>query len=91
MPLFPTLFCMNMTVFWDFAPCCLIEVYRPFWSTCYLHHQFNHRSDNGGIKNPVLFLQSVPMVRKILKINSDYAAENHQPIGAGNEAAFFRV
>jgi hypothetical protein len=31
------------------------------------------------------------MVRKILKINSDCAAENHQPIGAGNEAAFFRV
>jgi hypothetical protein len=77
MTLFPTLFNMKMTAFWDFAPCCLIEVYRPFWGACCLHHQFTHRPDNGGITNSAFFLQSVPVVRRILKINSDYAAEHH--------------
>jgi hypothetical protein len=28
-----------MTVFWDVAPCSLVEVYRRFRGACYLHHQ----------------------------------------------------
>jgi hypothetical protein len=30
---------MKMTVFWDIAPCNLLEVYRRFRSFCCLHHQ----------------------------------------------------
>jgi hypothetical protein len=30
---------LKMTVYWVLAPCCLIEVYRCFGGTCYLHHQ----------------------------------------------------
>jgi hypothetical protein len=28
-----------MTVFWDIAPCCLVEVYRRFRGAYCLHHQ----------------------------------------------------
>jgi hypothetical protein len=30
---------MKMTVFWIFAPCILVEVYRRFRGACCLHHQ----------------------------------------------------
>jgi hypothetical protein len=30
---------MKMTVFWDIAPCSLVEVYRRFRGACCLHHQ----------------------------------------------------
>jgi hypothetical protein len=30
---------MKVTVFWDVAPCSLIEVHRGFRGTCCLHHQ----------------------------------------------------
>jgi hypothetical protein len=30
---------MKMTVFWDVAPCILVEVYRHFGGACCLHHQ----------------------------------------------------
>jgi hypothetical protein len=30
---------VRMTVFWDVAPCSLVEVYRRFRNACYLHHQ----------------------------------------------------
>jgi hypothetical protein len=30
---------MKMTVFWDVAPCDLVEVYRRFKGACCLHHQ----------------------------------------------------
>jgi hypothetical protein len=30
---------MKMTVFWDTAPCSLVEVYRRFRGALYLHHQ----------------------------------------------------
>jgi hypothetical protein len=29
----------NMTVFWDVAPCCIVEVYRRFRGAYYLHLQ----------------------------------------------------
>jgi hypothetical protein len=29
----------KMTVFWDVAPCSLVEVYRRFRGACFLHHQ----------------------------------------------------
>jgi hypothetical protein len=29
----------KITVFWDVAPCSLIEVYRRFIGACCLHHQ----------------------------------------------------
>jgi hypothetical protein len=35
---------MKMAVFWVVAPGSLVEVYRRFRGTCYLHHQ----GDNGG-------------------------------------------
>jgi hypothetical protein len=28
-----------MAVFWDVAPCSLVEVYQPFTGPCCLHHQ----------------------------------------------------
>jgi hypothetical protein len=34
---------MKMTVFWDVAPCCLVEVYRRFRCACCLHHQGDDR------------------------------------------------
>jgi hypothetical protein len=36
---------MNMAVFWDVAPCSLVEVYRRFGDDCYLHHQDDEISD----------------------------------------------
>jgi hypothetical protein len=30
---------MKMTVFWDVAPCSLVEIYRRFRDACCLHHQ----------------------------------------------------
>jgi hypothetical protein len=35
---------MKMTVFWDVAPCSLIEVYRRFRGACCLHHQVDESS-----------------------------------------------
>jgi hypothetical protein len=34
---------VKMAVFWDVAPCSLVEVYRRFRGACCLHHQ-------GGLK-----------------------------------------
>jgi hypothetical protein len=30
---------IKMTVFWNTAPCSLVEVYRRFWGAYCLHHQ----------------------------------------------------
>jgi hypothetical protein len=38
---------MNMTVFWDVAPCCLVEIDRSFRGAYCL----THLNDNGGSKN----------------------------------------
>jgi hypothetical protein len=40
---------MKMTVFWDVAPCSLVEVYRRFRGTFFLHHQ-SDQPDDGGSK-----------------------------------------
>jgi hypothetical protein len=34
-----TVVSMKITVFWDVAPCSLVEVYRYFRGACCLHHQ----------------------------------------------------
>jgi hypothetical protein len=39
---------MKMTVFWDVAPYCLVEVYRHFRGNNCLHH---HYSDDEGRKH----------------------------------------
>jgi hypothetical protein len=36
---------VKITVFWDVAPCSLVEVYRRFRGTCCLHHQGDHLID----------------------------------------------
>jgi succinate dehydrogenase/fumarate reductase cytochrome b subunit len=33
--------CMKMTVFWDVAPCSLVETDKRFRGACCLHHQVN--------------------------------------------------
>jgi hypothetical protein len=33
---------MKMAIFWDVAPCSLVEVYRRFSGACCLHHQGKH-------------------------------------------------
>jgi hypothetical protein len=40
-----------MTVFWAAAPCSLVEVYQRFRGPCCLHHQGNHRPDDGDSKD----------------------------------------
>jgi hypothetical protein len=30
---------MKVTIFWDFAPCSLVEAYRRFRGACFLHRQ----------------------------------------------------
>jgi hypothetical protein len=35
---------MKMTVFWDVAPCSLVEIYRRFRGACPLHHQRDESS-----------------------------------------------
>jgi hypothetical protein len=40
-----------MTVFWDIAPCSLVEVYGWFGGAYCLHHQVYHRPDDGGNKH----------------------------------------
>jgi hypothetical protein len=42
---------LKMTVFWDVAPCRLVEVYRRFRGAYCFHHRGNHRPDDGGCKN----------------------------------------
>jgi hypothetical protein len=42
---------MKMTVFWDVAPCCLLEVYRRLRGVCCLHHQGDHFPDDRGSKH----------------------------------------
>jgi hypothetical protein len=39
---------VKMTVLWDIAPCSLVEVYRRFRGAYCLHHQGDHRPDNGS-------------------------------------------
>jgi hypothetical protein len=41
-----------MAVFWDVAPCILIEVYQRFRDPCYLHYQDRGSKDlyDGGSK-----------------------------------------
>jgi hypothetical protein len=36
--------CMKMAVFWDVAPCGLVEVYRRFRGACCPHHRSSIRS-----------------------------------------------
>jgi hypothetical protein len=38
---------MKLTIFWDVAPCILVEVYRRFTGVYCLHHQAD-LSDEGG-------------------------------------------
>jgi hypothetical protein len=33
---------IKMAVFWDVAPCSLVEIDRRFRSSCYIHHQGQH-------------------------------------------------
>jgi hypothetical protein len=42
---------MKMTVFWDIAPCSLVEINLYFRGTYCLHHQSDHRPDDGGSKH----------------------------------------
>jgi hypothetical protein len=42
---------MKMTVFWDVAPCSLVDVYRRFRGTYCLHHQGDECTDDGGSKH----------------------------------------
>jgi hypothetical protein len=37
---------MKMTVFWDVAPCSLVEIYRRFRGAYCLHHQGDHSVQN---------------------------------------------
>jgi hypothetical protein len=39
---------MKITVFWDVAPCSLVEVYRRCRGTCCLHHQGDYPDDEGS-------------------------------------------
>jgi hypothetical protein len=41
----------KMTVFWDVAPCSLVEAYRRFREAYGLNIRENHRPDDGGSKN----------------------------------------
>jgi hypothetical protein len=41
---------LKMTVFWDVAPCNLVEIYRHFTGTCCLHHQGDDIPDDGSSK-----------------------------------------
>jgi hypothetical protein len=40
----PTVASMKMTVFWDVAPCIVVEVYRRFSGAYCLHHLSDERS-----------------------------------------------
>jgi hypothetical protein len=42
---------MKMAVLWVVASCSLVEVHRRFRGPCCLHHQSNHRPDDGGSKD----------------------------------------
>jgi hypothetical protein len=46
----------KMTVFWVVAPCSLVEVYQRFRGPCCLHHQGDHRPDDGGSKKTAIFV-----------------------------------
>jgi hypothetical protein len=35
-------FFFKMTVFWDIAPCSLVEIYQRFGGAYFLHHQSDH-------------------------------------------------
>jgi hypothetical protein len=37
---------MKMAVFWDVAPCSLVEIYRRFRGSCCLHHQGDNPEDS---------------------------------------------
>jgi hypothetical protein len=55
---------MKMTVFWDLAPCSLVEDYRRFRSACCFHHQ-GDRPDGATSQKTVilmLFISSSPMI-----------------------------
>jgi hypothetical protein len=43
---------MKITAFWDVTPCSLVEVYRLFGGTCYVHLQgiiFLYPEDGGSM------------------------------------------
>jgi hypothetical protein len=42
---------MKMTVFWDVAPCRLVEVYQRFRGARCFHHEGNDHPDDGHIKH----------------------------------------
>jgi hypothetical protein len=44
---------MKMAVFWVVAACSLVEFYQRFRGPCCLHHQGDHRPDDGGSKGPL--------------------------------------
>jgi hypothetical protein len=48
---------LNMTVFWDVAPCSLVEVYRRFRVVYYLHHQGDHLATLASVKKSPLFMK----------------------------------
>jgi hypothetical protein len=54
---------MKIIVFWDVAPCSLIEVYQRFRGTYCIHH---HSPDDGGSKH----------LRNVGKFLPDYTAQH---------------
>jgi hypothetical protein len=54
---------LKMAVFWDVAPCSLVEIDSRFRDALCLHHQGRHRPDDGGSK-PSLKRLSVSTIQR---------------------------
>jgi hypothetical protein len=57
---------MEMAVFWDVAPCSLVEVYRHFRGAYYLHHQGEEYQD--GKYSYCEFFRLVPFLQLAIQV-----------------------